>query len=253
LAIGTFPKFKPVFTKCWHNNCNILSNPNIALPVKTVRRTSKHQLNPAFTLVELLVVIAIIGILALAVATMVGTSGPQARKASVDTLTGLIEQARTTAITSRTHVLLAIAEPTDLPGGDGRCRVGLFKVPEWPNDGPDPSSLNAILLGRWTSLNNGIVLVGGTVDGIPNPFDSPKITIRYGPANRPMEVQVHAMAFHSRGGLHLPSGSEPISLRIAEGGYRNGVASPNRRADTDALAESRIKIGRIVGRPYRTD
>jgi len=221
--------------------------------VKVVKKSITDLRQPAFSLVELLVVIAIIGILSYSVVAMMGNSGPQARKASVDTLTGLIEQARTTAITSRSHVVLAFAEPADLPGGDGHCRIGLFKVPEWPNAGTEPSMLNAVLLSRWTSLNNGIVLVGGDVDGIPNPLDSPKVTIRYGSATRPLEIQVRVIAFHSRGGLVLPSGSEPIALRIAEGGYRNGVASPNRRADTDTLSESRMKIGRVVGRPYRTD
>ena len=217
------------------------------------RKAGNPHFNRGFTLIELLVVIAILGILALAVATMAGTSGPQARKASVDTLTGLIEQARATAITSRSHVVIAFAEPNDLPGGDGRCRIGLFKVPEWPDEGSDPTTVNAVLLSRWTSLNNGIVLVGKTVGGTTYPLDSPKITIRYGPVNRPTEIQTRTIAFNSRGGLHFPSGSGPISLHVAEGAYRNGVASPNRRADSGSPAESRIKIGRVVGRPYRTD
>ena len=49
------------------------------------------------------------------------------------------------------------------------------------------------------------------------------------------------------------SSSSPVQLRIAEGGYRNGVAMPVRRGEASGVAENRLKIGRVIARPYRTN
>jgi hypothetical protein len=42
-------------------------------------------------------------------------------------------------------------------------------------------------------------------------------------------------------------------MRIAEGGYRGGKATPNRRGDSHAISENRLKIGRVTARPCRID
>lgn len=204
----------------------------------------------AFTLVEMVVVIAIIVILMVAGLQVFGDSGGNSRKTATDAVTGLIEQARTTAITSRTTVVLAIAEPGDLPIKDGRCRIGLFRVPVWP---ADATSVDAVLIRRWQTLPAGVVLLGGEVDGVRNPLDEPQITLRYGTGAKALEISVHSLAFGPRGGLHWPSGSDPMALRIAEGAYRNGKASPNFSGGNRTPAETRLKIGRIVARPYRTN
>lgn len=221
--------------------------------VNRLQQSSPSADLTAFTLVEMLVVIAIIGILTLASVGLFNNSGAKSRKASVDTLTGLIEQARIKAITTRSHVFLAVAEPGDLPDGEVVCRIGLFQVSDWKNVSETPTTITATQLSRWTPLNHGVVLMSGAVDGIPNPLDMPKTTVRYRTSSSPQEIQVHLIAFHPRGGLQLPAGSTPIVLRIAEGNYRNGEASPNSRPGTPSIAESRLKIGRVVGRPYRMD
>lgn len=205
---------------------------------------------PAFSLVEMVVVIAILVILITAGAGILGSTGAQARKSGTDMLSGLIDQARTTAITSRSDVILAIAEPGDLPSGDERCRLGIFKVESWPESGS--TTVNAVLLSRWKTLETGIVLIGGDLDGLPNPIDAPQLTIHYGRDTKPIRVTVHVIAFNPRGGLHYPSGSTPIVLRIAEGVYRNGVATPNRRG-SGAISEHQLKVGRVIARPYRID
>jgi hypothetical protein len=209
----------------------------------------------AFSLVEMATVIAVMMILLLAGVGLLGGTGNQARRAGSDQLTGLIEQARTSAITTRSYVILAVAEPGDLPAGDSRCRLGLFKMPGWPDS--QTSEISAILMSRWRTLENGVVLIGGAVgDGggaLPNPLDGPELTIRYGAAGLERSIKVHAIAFNPRGGLHFPVGSHPVALRIAEGGYRNGVANPNRRGDEQAISEKRLKIGRVTARPYRID
>lgn len=197
-------------------------------------------------------VIAILVILMTAGVSLLNGTGVQSRKAATDTLSGLIEQARTSAITSRSYVILAIAEPGDLPSADERCRIGLFRVDEWPETPTAPLALKGVLLSRWQTLNTGIVLIGGAVDGVDNPLDQPQINLSYG-GTKNLSVQVHAIAFNSRGGLHYPSGSTPIAIRLAEGAYRKGGAAPNRRGDAKTISENRLKIGRVTARPYRID
>lgn len=200
----------------------------------------------AFTMTEMVVVIAIITILMTAGIRILGGTSSQSRKSATDTVTGLIEQARTTAITSRSIIVMAIAEPGDLPASDNRCRVGLFRVPAWP---ADPTTVEAVLIRRWQTLPTGVVLFPGEVDGIRNPLDEDQITLRYRAGNKNIEVVAHAIAFGTRGGLHFPTGSDPVALRVIEGAYRNGAPSPNSKP----IAENRLKIGRVVARPYRTN
>ena len=200
--------------------------------------------------------IAVLVVLLVAGVGLIGDTGNQARRAAADQLTGLIEQARTSAITTRCYVVLAVAEPGDLPIDDKRCRLGLFKVEAWPD--ANAGEIPAVLMSRWKVLENGVVLLGGNVgDGrsasLPNPLDEPELGIRYGPPGKERSVTVHAIAFNPRGGLHHPAGSHPVAMRIAEGGYRNGVASPNRRGDSQTISENRLKIGRVTARPYRID
>jgi prepilin-type N-terminal cleavage/methylation domain-containing protein len=219
--------------------------------VTSPQRWQPGRGRPAFTLIEIVLVIAVLVILMVAGVSLIGGTGNAARKTAADTLAGMIEQARTAAITSRSYVVLAVAEPGDLPAGDSRCRIGLFKVkPEqWPQNISDP--VPAVLMSRWRILENGVVLLGGEVDGLQNPLNTDELVINYGANGR--SVKAHAIAFNPRGGLHHPVGSNPIAMRVAEGGYRNGIATPNRRADSQAIPENRLKIGRVTARPYRID
>lgn len=196
-------------------------------------------------------VIAVLVILVVAAIGLMNGTGPQSRKTSTDTLAGMIEQARTTAITSRCHVVLAVAEPGDLPVVDGRCQLGLFKVESWPESGVT-GIIAGSLMSRWRALENGIALTTGEVNGMENPLDAGKLTIAYGAGN-PMNVSVHAIAFNPHGGLQYPAGSNPVVMRVAEGSYRNGKASPNRRGSSAIIAENLLKIGRFTARPHRID
>ncbi len=214
-----------------------------------------------FSLIEMMAVIAILVALMTAGVSLLNGTGAQSRKAGSDLLTGLIEQARTTAITSRSYVVLAIAEPGDLAGGDERCKIGLFKVAEWPEAASAPLTLNGVLVSRWQTLNTGIVLYGGDVKetdfagkGVINPMDQPELLIAYG-GTKNLSVKVHAIAFNSRGGLHYPVGQTPIGLRLAEGGYRGSPlkATANMRGSQKTISENRLKIGRVTARPYRID
>lgn len=197
-------------------------------------------------------VIAILVILMTAGVKLMNGTGAQSRKAGSDLLAAMIEQARTSAITSRCYVILAIAEPGDLPAGDERCRLGLFKVAveDWPKTGTD--SVKATLMSRWRTLDTGIALIGGDIDGVENPLDGSELTITYG-TKTPVTLKAHAIAFTPRGGLHFPSGSGPLAMRIAEGTYQKGKPVAFKRGDSGRISENRFKIGRVVGRPYRID
>ena len=203
----------------------------------------------AFSLIEVVAVIAVLVTLMTASVSLLNNTGTQARKAATDTFIGLVEQTRTRAITSRCNVVLAIIAPADLPNGDDRCRVGMFKVKEWP---ANSTLLEGELSNRWQALNRGVILNGGDLGGLANPIDQSKITITYGGAKK-LTVSAHVIAFNSRGGLHYPFGSTSIIVRLAEGGYRNGIATPNQRGPTKTVSENLLKIGRVTARPYRID
>lgn len=217
--------------------------------VITTRKWHSPGIASAFSLIEMVVVMAILLILLGGVGLIYG-SGGRVRKSGADAMAGMIEQARTAAIHSRSHVVLAVAEPGDLPTGDERCRLGLFRVGSWP-DSPEDLSVG-ILMSRWRTMETGVVLIGGELDGLPNPLDAPELTISYG-GSKDLRVKVHAIAFNPRGRLHYPAGSTPVTMRIAEGNYRNGKPTPYLRSGSTTIAENRLKIGRVLGRTYRTD
>lgn len=229
--------------------CHISSVPHRKFSsVNSPQKWTSGDRARGFTLIEVLVTIFIIIILLAAGVALLGGTGPQARKSGADLITGMIEQARTTAITTRSNVVLAIAEPRDFPAGDQCCRIGLFKVSGWTDDFSKP--IGATLINRWKMLENGVVLIGGEVeDGLPNPLDGDKVTLSAGGKS----IAVHAIVFNSRGGLVHPAGSRPIVMRVAEGSYRSGEAKPNRRAGSGTIAENLIRIGRVTARPYRID
>jgi len=102
-----------------------------------------------------------------------------------------------------------------------------------------------------------VVLLPGPVDGItirnPLDIDETKINVVYGPSNKEITVKVRAIKINSRGALTLPTGSDQILFRIAEGGYRNGKAMANIRADAKKASENLLQVGRVTARPYRID
>lgn len=202
----------------------------------------------AFSLIEMAAVLAILAILMTAGISLIGGSGPRAREASVGKLAAMIERARTTAITRRCHVVLAIAAPGDLPGTDECCRLGLFQVDAWPQSAAD--ELRAKPMGRWQSLDSGAVLIGGEVDGLQNPLDAGRLDLTTGGVQ---PLGVSALAFSPRGGLHHPPGSASVILRVAEGRYRDGQAIPRRREESGGFFESILKIGRVTARAHRLD
>jgi hypothetical protein len=173
-----------------------------------------------------------------------GDAAASARRVATDSVISLVEQARATAISSRGIVVLALADPGDLPGGDECGRLGLFKVKDWP---ADPATLEGTLIRQWLVLPRGVLLLPGAVNGVRNPRDEPQSTIRYLAASQPVQGRFHILAFSPRGALLWPAGSDPLALRIGDGGHRHGQPVPN------SCGESWVKIGRVTARAYPFD
>lgn len=222
-------------------------HPRFVMSLKIRHPGSAHS---AFTLLEMVVVLTVVVILTATGVSLLHGTGTQSRQAGSDLLAGMIEQACATAVTSHSHVVLAVAEPGDLPGSDERCRLALFQVEAWPDSATD--TVQGVQLGRWRPMETGIALIGGHLDGVVNPMDATQLTIAYGAAT-PRSVIVHAIAFNPCGALLYPPGSTPVAMRIAEGGYRGGLATPNRHGQSGSIRENRLKIGRVTSRPYRID
>jgi type II secretory pathway pseudopilin PulG len=218
--------------------------------VKRVHKFPLAYQKTAFSLIELLVVITSISILlGVGIKILGGTSG-QARKTATDSLAAAIELARTTAITTHRVVILAIVDPSDLPNMDERCRLGIFQVITWPDSS---TTVDATQLRPWQAMPLGAIPNRGDYQGIRNPYDLPEITVRYVSAGKQTETQVHALAFTPRGGLQWPTGSDPLVIRVAEGSYRGGQATPDLRGESKNVSENRLLIGRVIARPRRID
>lgn len=179
---------------------------------------------PAFSLVEMLVVIAIAGALLAMGLTLSGKSGDRARRNASEQLAGLVEQARTAAITRRTTVVLAIAPPD---AEHEATRIGLFEVDGAPRSG---QSLDGQLIQRWTRLPDGVGFIKGQIEGLANPLDTEPLELRWQEGRQ--LATVHALGFTPRGGLAWPAGSTPVALSLGSGALR---------------------IGRAVARPWRLD
>jgi prepilin-type N-terminal cleavage/methylation domain-containing protein len=211
---------------------------------------TRHCKRSAFSLIEMVVVIAILLTLATAGAQLLGTTDVQTRKAGTDLVTNLVEKARSTAITSRRHVILAMAEAGDLPYSDERCRLGIFKVDAWP-DPVDGEIIHANQVGRWRALERGLTISGGEIENHDNPLESTELSIEYGNKPKTRNAKVHAIAFNPRGGIIYPISANPIVLRVAACSYRNGKAVPRLDANGGTNLEQKIKIGRVTARAYR--
>jgi len=201
-----------------------------------------------FTLVELLSVMVVMGILLAAGTAALVRGGASERRTACDLLRGTVEQARTMAIARRQTVLLALAGPGDVGASDGRCRVGLFVVDQLNRDG---CASGAKLVRRWEVMPGGVVLLGGGDGGMRNPLDDKPVSLRYVVSGAPVEIRVHVLSFTPRGGLGWPLGSDPMVLRLAEGGYQGGKAVAIQR--DGRVAEEKLRVGRVVARPWGID
>jgi prepilin-type N-terminal cleavage/methylation domain-containing protein len=201
----------------------------------------------AFTLVEMLAVIVVIGLLMTAGLGLFRGKG-RARRAAVDAVAGMVDQARNTAIRTRRNVALVIAWPAQVPdlGGEKLCRLGLFEL-EAPPDAN--GAVRGRLLERWRPLPKGIVAMGGQADGVRNVLDDGFLMLSYESGGKEVETAVTGLVFTPRGGLGWPKGSDPVAIRLVEGAYIEGKPTRTRQ---DGGTDEIIRVGRVVARPWRT-
>lgn len=201
-----------------------------------------RALKSGFSLVELLVVMILVGALLTLGLGVFGKTAASNRRTATDQLVASIEQARTAAITRRKPVILAIAAPA--PGdSDANYRIGLFETDKMPERG---TAIEALQLQRWSILPAGVVFFDGAVDGLDNPLDEETVNLSWKDGEN--EARVHVLAFHPRGGLALPAGSEPVAVSLGTGVLRDGRTIP-----TSDGGRNSLRIGRIVARPWRLD
>jgi prepilin-type N-terminal cleavage/methylation domain-containing protein len=240
-----------VWLPCVGTGCALSRPPDsIRIPVHSSNVHFQRRFSHGFTLVELMVTISIMGILLATGATLMGDNSAKARRATSDLLGAMIEQGRTTAITSHSPVLLAVAEPKDLPIDDNICRLGLFKLTEFDEK---TGRAKGELLRRWSMVAGGAALIGGDVKGFRNVMDQQEIEVTYVSRGKNFTVKVHGLVFSPRGSRNWPIGSSPVVMRVAEGGYRGETRKAMANKREGVIAEDRFKIGRVIARPQRFD
>jgi hypothetical protein len=195
-----------------------------------------------FTLVEIITVIGIIVLLVGISVSLIGNTGAAALRTASESFTAAVEQGRTSAITRRREVALAILEPGQGGFNDGICRIGLFELDGETDDG----SLKGELLQKWLKLPGGIVFFGGEVDSLNNLMDESPVSIEW--KNGTEKIEMRALVFSPRGGLSQPQGSDSIVVKFGRGTYRSGTA-----VKMENGANRTIRIGRVVARPWVID
>ena len=197
-----------------------------------------------------MVTISIMSVLLVSGVSMMGDSAAKSRRTTSDLLGAMIDQGRSSAITSHSQVLLAVAEPKDLPIDDHSCRLGLFKLTDFD---AKTGRAKGELLRRWDVVEGGAVLLGGEVDGFRNVMDGQEIELTYAARGKNFTIRVHGLVFTPRGGREWPIGSTPVVMRVAEGGYRGEARKATANKRQGVIAEDRFKIGRVIARPQRFD
>lgn len=201
----------------------------------------RRRATGGFSLVELLAVVVIVGVLVTLGAGLVGSRAESLGTAG-ERFSSLVEQARTTAITRRRPVVLAIAEPGSLGFDDGQVRLGLFELGEWDESGSNAAEQ----VQRWEVLPGGVAFFGGGEEGLDNLLDREAVSLTWKNGNE--SGTFPALVFSSRGGLLAPSGSESVVVVLGGGTYRNGEPRRTRESGT-----RRIRIGRAVARAWNFD
>lgn len=172
----------------------------------------------------MLVAIAIVGTLLALGLAITGRSPANKRRDATQQFAGLVEQARSAAITRRTTVLLAIAAPD---AEHDATRLGLFETSSKTIAGV---ALDCRQIQRWIRLPDGIAFASGELAGLGNPLDAPPLDLRWQDGRK--HATVHALAFSPRGGLTWPPGSTTVALSLGNG---------------------TLRIGRAVARPWAFD
>lgn len=190
----------------------------------------------------MLVVVLIVGSLLALGAGMFNRTGSEAVKTGSEKFTAMVEQARTSAITRRKPVALAIFSPGDTQDGLEACRLGLFSLEEWESGEPVVGEL----IQRWQGLPGGVGFAGGEYESLENIMDTGKVSISW--KNGSQQAEVPMLIFSARGGLLSPGGSKPVIVTIASGVHQRGEFILR-----NGGGRRIIRVGRVVARPWMLD
>lgn len=187
-------------------------------------------------------VMTIVAVLLTVGISIFGKTAQSARRTTVDQFAAVVEQARTTAITRRKNIVLAIAPPVSR-GSDQVCRFGLFEIDELPDEGDD---IKGEQLQRWNTMPTGVIFHHGSIEGLDNLLDGDEVVLSW--RDGKFQAQVYPLIFSPRGGLSRPTGSEPVAVKIGSGTYRDGQPVATSEGGYQSL-----RIGRVIARPWRLD
>ncbi len=195
----------------------------------------------AFTILELLVVMTIITILLVVlVPAVTSISKSNARKGALGTLTGVLEQARNTAVKDgqATYVVF----PDQLPNSTDTLKTQQYcyrSFAIFEDDAITPGSVKQVT--PWKNLPTGISIRSGSLNNLANTTSFP-----FTPTNAP-GAKFPFLKFNSNGEVDEASSrnpstsTTPIPLDIFEGTVTGGSDfDTNSSKLTDSLAVSKL-------------
>jgi len=199
-----------------------------------------------FSLIELLAVIGIIGIMAVAgLPALKGITGSTGRTGAINGLMSGLDQARSSAILGGANAYLVFPDPTfgALPAtasfNPSNYVFRSYAIFRDPNPDLETNS-NAIQIGKWESLPQGIALISTQVTALPT--NSLLISL---PGSTAFQARtLRNVGFNSSGGLLDPGATNGITVYE---GYWDGTKGVPARANRIV---DRITLNRFTGRAF---
>ncbi|GAA5481043.1 GspH/FimT family pseudopilin [Haloferula sargassicola] len=195
-----------------------------------------------FTLIEMIAVVCIMATLVAVGMGLFQRTGSEAVKTGTEKFAAMVEQARTTAITRRKPVALALVSPGEAGLGDEQCRLGLFELEEWEANQPVTGSQ----VQRWEALPGGVGFDSGAFESLSNAAESERVSLTW--KNGAEKAELPMLVFSSRGALLSPSGSQPVVVILSSGVHQHGRFIPR-----EGGGRRIVRIGRVVARPWILD
>lgn len=194
-----------------------------------------------FTLLEMLLALACLAIMLVMMAVSAKPDGAAELKIAAQQLSGLVDQARTKAVTCRKNVVLALIEPGALASDNESPGAALFELRG--NPPPPGEALEVKQISRWIWWEQGVEFSDEAADGALGVLAQPKRVLRLD--RKSLEIRAAVVIFTFSGGISAPGDSGKVSLALVRS--RRGKA----RHETGGAAEQLV-IGRSIARVERS-